>query len=173
MNLGSPDTPTSGMPAAQPHDDTGARVYDLPPTSPASAERPFGNPLPPSAVNAPSVPQFSVPQYTPPEGASGTVILPQQPTSNAALISMILGIVSLALFVMLLCTIFLSPISAVLGIPAVILGHNARKEIRASGGRLGGEGMAKAGLIMGWINIGLSVVAAIGICGFIASAALS
>lgn len=194
VNLGRADTPAFGTPAPQPQDDSGARVYDLPPRpaaaqpqddssarvydlppsparpgpalAPASADR-----LPPNVVSGPPVPQFSVPQYTPPEGVSGTVIMPQRPTSNTALISMILGIVSLGMFTLLLCTFFLMPFSVVFGIPAVILAYNARKEIRASGGQLGGEGMAKAGLIMGWINIALSVLAAVGICSFFVFAA--
>ena len=37
-------------------------------------------------------------------------------------------------------------------IPAVILGHWARREIRRTGA--GGDGMAVAGLTLGWIVIG-------------------
>jgi uncharacterized membrane protein len=43
----------------------------------------------------------------------------------------------------------------------VILGYMARKEIRESHGAMGGEGMAKAGIIIGWIGIALAVL---GIC---------
>jgi len=45
---------------------------------------------------------------------------------------------------------------------AVITGIMARNEIRnaqASGNDLGGAGMATAGLIMGWVGIGLGVIA--------------
>jgi hypothetical protein len=38
------------------------------------------------------------------------------------------------------------------GIPAIILGGRARREIRSSGGRLGGEGVATAGLVTGWLG---------------------
>ncbi|MFF0205526.1 DUF1707 and DUF4190 domain-containing protein [Streptomyces sp. NPDC005017] len=38
------------------------------------------------------------------------------------------------------------------GIPAVILGHAARGEIRRSGE--GGDGLALAGLILGWVALG-------------------
>jgi hypothetical protein len=44
------------------------------------------------------------------------------------------------------------------GVPAivgVILGHVARKQIRASGGRQTGEGLALAGLIVGYLLISL------------------
>jgi hypothetical protein len=43
----------------------------------------------------------------------------------------------------------------------VILGYMARKEIQESRGAVGGEGLAKAGIIIGWIGIGLAVI---GIC---------
>jgi uncharacterized protein DUF4190/uncharacterized protein DUF1707 len=42
------------------------------------------------------------------------------------------------------------------GIPAVILGHNARRQIRKSGDR--GDGMAVAGLILGYLWISLLVL---------------
>ena len=47
----------------------------------------------------------------------------------------------------------------VLGVVAVILGNSARDEISASAGTQEGEGMAKAGVILGWISIALVVVA--------------
>lgn len=54
-------------------------------------------------------------------------------------------------------------------IMAVALGHMARNEIRASGGSLGGDGMATAGLVLGYASIGL---AALGTMASIALAAL-
>ncbi len=41
------------------------------------------------------------------------------------------------------------------GIPAVILAMKARKEIKLSGNTLGGSSQALAGLITGWVAIGL------------------
>ena len=38
------------------------------------------------------------------------------------------------------------------GIPAIVMGNRARREIRASGGVLGGEGLATAGVVTGWIG---------------------
>ena len=67
-------------------------------------------------------------------------------TNQKALWSMILGILSLV------CCGLLA------GIPALILGNTAQKEIAASGGAQSGEGMAKAGVILGWISIALSVL---------------
>ncbi len=51
-------------------------------------------------------------------------------------------------------------------IAAVILGHLAKKEIRESGGRLSGDGMALAGLILGYVQIGLVVLATICVLAF-------
>ncbi|MBT3389795.1 MAG: DUF4190 domain-containing protein [Chloroflexi bacterium] len=69
--------------------------------------------------------------------------------SSMAVISLIAGILGLTLF-------------PVLGsIIAVITGPMAKKEIAASAGTLGGEGLAQAGMILGWIGIGLSVL---GVC---------
>lgn len=54
-------------------------------------------------------------------------------------------------------------------IMAVILGHVAKNEIRASRGSLGGDGMATAGMVLGYAGIGL---AALGVILTIALAAL-
>ena len=44
---------------------------------------------------------------------------------------------------------------------ALITGSSAKREIQQSGGTLGGEGLAQAGIILGWIGVGLTVV---GVC---------
>lgn len=76
-------------------------------------------------------------------------------TDGKATGSLVLGILSL------LCFSFLA------GIPAVILGHMSRKNIRQSMGRLKGDGMALAGLIMGYVSIAfipvILIIAAIAI----------
>ena len=61
-------------------------------------------------------------------------------TDLKAVLSMVLGFLAL-------------PLSVFAGIPAVLLGHVSRASIRRSGGRLKGEGMALAGLIMGYISV--------------------
>ena len=66
----------------------------------------------------------------PPPPGPGGYAMPQ--TNQKALWSMILGILSLV------CCGLLA------GIPALILGNSAQKEIAASGGAQSGEGMAKA-----------------------------
>ena len=50
-----------------------------------------------------------------------------------------------------------------LGIPAYIIGKRAEREIQASNGTLTGEGMAKAGWILGLIAMILLVVSILGI----------
>lgn len=45
------------------------------------------------------------------------------------------------------------------GIIAVITGHMAKKDIRQSAGLLGGDGIATAGLILGYSNL------VVGLCG--------
>jgi Domain of unknown function (DUF4190) len=70
------------------------------------------------------------------------------PTSGKAVGSLVCGIAGLA-------------VCAPVGIVAVILGTQARNEITASGGRIQGDGMALAGLIMGWVAIGLFVLGAL------------
>ena len=82
--------------------------------------------------------------YPPPPGGGGGYAQPQ--TSQKALWSMILGILS-----PLCCGIFT-------GIPALILGNLAKKDIARSGGMQTGSGMAKAGVILGIISIVLSVL---------------
>ena len=42
-------------------------------------------------------------------------------------------------------------------IAAIITGHKAKKEIGDSMGQLGGAGMATAGLVMGYISLGLAL----------------
>ena len=81
---------------------------------------------------------------TPSEGMPYSV-----PNSGMAIVSLIAGILGLTFF-------------PVIGsIVAVITGYMAQKEIRESAGAKGGSGMATAGLVMGWIGIGLMLI---GIC---------
>ncbi|MFP6857711.1 MAG: DUF4190 domain-containing protein, partial [Roseibacillus sp.] len=52
-------------------------------------------------------------------------------------------------------------------IPAVICGHIARKQIRASGGLQTGDGMALTGLITGYLVIVLTILMVIGFVVFL------
>ena len=70
------------------------------------------------------------------------------PTSSLAIVSLVAGIVSW----------FIVPILG--AIVAVITGHMAKNEIRGSGGRLSGDGLATAGLILGYLQLGLTLIGA-------------
>ena len=73
--------------------------------------------------------------------------IPTQPKdSTMALLSMIFGISAY---------VILWGIGAIV---AIILGHLAKNEIKNSNGMLKGNGMATAGLILGYIQIGLFVL---------------
>lgn len=70
-----------------------------------------------------------------------------RPTSSLAVISLVFGILGWTL------------LPAVGAVVAVITGHMARAEIRRSAGQLEGDGMAVAGLVLGWLAIGLAIAA--------------
>jgi hypothetical protein len=91
--------------------------------------------------NAP--PNYGTPPLPP--GMPGPLYL-EPPNSVLAIISMIAGIAG---FVAL----------PLIGhIAAVICGHLALNEINNSQGRLGGKGFATAGLILGYIGLGLTAL---------------
>lgn len=73
----------------------------------------------------------------------------QPPNSTMAIVSLVAGILGWT-FVPVLGSIV-----------AVITGHMAQREIRESGGRLGGDSLATVGLVLGYISLGLGLI---GIC---------
>jgi hypothetical protein len=75
--------------------------------------------------------------------------------SGKATASLVLGITGI--FGLLMCCPLVMPILA------VVLGNQARREIRESNGWVRGEGQAKAGVIMGWVGIALSVLLIVGL----------
>jgi hypothetical protein len=72
-------------------------------------------------------------------------INPTQPGSHAlAILSLVLGILGL------------TPILPLIGsIAAIVTGMIARREILAKPNEYTGESMARAGIILGWIGVGL------------------
>ncbi|MET9293852.1 DUF1707 and DUF4190 domain-containing protein [Streptomyces sp. NPDC003077] len=88
-----------------------------------------------------------------PVGPASAPFTPQQPAVPAtfAPVAPVLPPVNGTATGALVCGI-LVPIVGISAIPAVILGHKARAEIRRTGER--GDGFALAGLIMGWLGIG-------------------
>lgn len=92
-------------------------------------------------MSIPTPPEF------PQEIQQPQFIQPKQ--SDLAVASMVTGILS---------WIFIPVLGA---LAAIITGHLAKKEIRESGGRLTGNGMAIAGLILGYVQLGFFVLAII------------
>jgi hypothetical protein len=86
-------------------------------------------PPPPPPPGVPGVPPG------PPYGAP-------PPNSGKAVTALVLGILGIV-------------VCQVLGVAAIIVGKQANDEIAASGGRLGGEGLAKVGIILGWVAVAL------------------
>src|SRR5687767_8669193 len=72
---------------------------------------------------------------------TATAYLGPQENSGKAVASMVLGAFAVLLNILLIP-----------GILAVIFGHLALSEIKKSAGRLKGEGMAIAGLVMGYLS---------------------
>jgi hypothetical protein len=68
-------------------------------------------------------------------------------TSPLAITSLVCGVLGLTI-----C-------SGLASIPAVILGHVALRQINASRDAIGGRGLAKAGLILGYVGLGISALA--------------
>lgn len=115
-----------------------------PPTGPA------WDPGPAPAYEVPGYQPLNAPTptgpYGPPPGVYPAipVMVQSPPVNGLAVASMVCGILNW----------FLLPgIAAIL---AVIFGHVARAQIRRNGE--GGNGMAIAGLILGWIGVGLALV---------------
>ncbi len=120
-------------------------------TDPHGRHHPGTGPNPQHDPYAPSAPQ-SFPQAMPPAPggaypAPGTpvygYVAPYRPTHSLATASLVLSLVGF------LCT--------VTAIGGVITGHMARKQIRQNPHQYQGEGMALAGLIIGWIITGFLI----------------
>ncbi len=75
---------------------------------------------------------------------------PPPPTNGLAVASLVLSLLGLLGILPLLGTIL-----------GLIFGYSARNQIAQSRGAQGGEGMAKAGITIGWITLGIW---ALGIC---------
>ena len=129
----STEQPTGEQPYAQP----GVQPYSQP------YEQPYGQ-YPEPAYPQPGYPQPGYPQpdYAQPYPAYGYAVA--RPTNTLAVVALVSSIVG----------IFIIPILA--SIAAVILAPMARKQIRETGEN--GDGMAVAGMIVGWVGLGLWLV---------------
>ncbi|HEY7835032.1 MAG TPA: DUF4190 domain-containing protein [Ktedonobacterales bacterium] len=140
--------------------DPNQAELDNPPPPPVTYQPPEGNNpgnLPPPAGNygAPPPPGYAAPGYAGQPayyGAYGAYPGPMAPaTSGWAIASLVASIASFLGF------------PFIGGILGAIFGHLALGEIKRSEGRVVGHGMAMAGLIVGYINVGLTLCVVAGI----------
>lgn len=95
------------------------------------------------------------PGYGPPPGPGA---LPPAPYGGWAPAPQTDG-TAIAALVVAICSFVVFPV--VPAIVALVLASSARRDIDASGGRLGGEGLVTAARVVAWTNIGLSVGAVV------------
>jgi drug/metabolite transporter (DMT)-like permease len=96
---------------------------------------------------------YQTPQFYPPvPGGYPGYFPPQRRTNGLAIASLVVSCASLF-------------VCALLGCVGAVMGHVARRQIRESGEE--GDGMALAGIIVGWILFGLSLLAVIAYAIFI------
>jgi Domain of unknown function (DUF4190) len=126
--------------------------YPQPPYGqPAYGQPPYGQSYYGQPAYSPQPPYCYPPAYA--------AFTPPVPDHKQANLSLILGICGLAFGFMCGIGFLASPF-------AWALGHNAIKEIRASQGRLGGEGTARAGMVIGIIGTVLLVLAVLALIAF-------
>jgi len=129
-------------------------MSDYPPPPPPGEYRQ------PASVN-PSGPPISPAYPAPPEHPPAyPTAAAQSPSSGKAVAALVLGILGI---------VSCQP----LGIAAIIVGNQAAEEIAASGGRLGGDGMAKVGVILGWIAVALLALVIVGFAFFFIALAVA
>ena len=159
-----------GEPPTQPYPGTSGS--EQPPPAPQQPPAPpYGAPAPPSYGEQPGQPTYGQPTYGQPtygqpsygQQPYGQGYPPQPygqagyypgygPTANGkATGALVTGIATLVLS--WCCG------AGVLGLIAIVLGVKARSEIRASGGRQTGDGMAVAGIVTGGIAVLIGVLA--------------
>jgi hypothetical protein len=125
---GSPDPYQPQQPYGQPHEPAPPYGQD-PYASPSSGAPSSGQPFPP--------PAYSPPQY----GSTGPNF--QQPYSAPVVAT------TNTMAILALVFAFIFPLAA------IFLGHVAKKQIRQTGEQ--GEGLATAGLVLGYIFTGITV----------------
>jgi hypothetical protein len=133
---------------------TSGAVYSPAPPVFGHASVPTPEPAPQWVTNDGTYPGYAVPGYgAPGYGAPygyGQPMMIAKPTNGMAVAAMVVSIVGIAG----LCAY---GVGGLIGIVGAILGHVARRQIRERGEQ--GDGMALAGIIVGWIATGLGVLA--------------
>jgi len=124
--------------------------YPVHPVHPVHPVRPAGPPL--ADPLRPLYPgaTFGTPPVDPYRYGPGYAQQPPPATNGMAVAALVVSVVGAA---GLVCY----GLGGYLGLVGAILGHVARRQIRQRGGS--GDGMALAGVIVGWIALGLAVVA--------------
>jgi hypothetical protein len=157
---GREQNPYAPPPYAQPG-------YGQPPHGQQQYGQPYGQP----GYGQPAYGQQQY-GYPPPGGQSGPSVggpggyppyafTPPRPNHRQSTLALVLGIVGLGLGFMCGVGFLASPF-------AWAIGHHSLSEIRASRGQLGGEGSAKAGMVMGIVGtvlltIGVVVLVVVGV----------
>ena len=133
-----PDAPTTGpAPSGQPGPSwPPPPAGSWPPPPPGHGQPPPGYGAPPGY--GPPPPTYGPPGYHGPPGYSYG---PQQ-TNGLAVAAFVVSLVACG-------------IGSILGL---VFGYKAKAQIDASGGREGGRGFAVAGIVIGWVGIGLITV---------------
>lgn len=80
---------------------------------------------------------------------------PVKPNSNMAVASLVLGILGWTI----------APFLASIG--AIVTGHLAKNEIKSSMGKLGGDGLATAGLVMGYASVAIGLCVCLAFAGMV------
>ncbi len=143
---GSPTPPTPDQPRYGQYGPTGAAPASpaYPAASPYPGQTPYGEqPAYPGQQPAYPGQAPSYPGQTPYPGA-GYQQAYGYPKNSLAVWSLVLGIVGF-----FICSFFT-------GIPAIIVGSRAKKAVRA--GEANNGGMATAGIVIGWITVGLAIL---------------
>lgn len=139
---------TTLPPAAEPVKPAGAE----PARAPGAVPPPSAGVQPPPPVGA-QPPPFMPPPYA-------TIVRPA-PTDGMAIAALVLSIASF---------VFCPLVAAVLGI---IFGYMSLKNIQESGGAVTGEPIARAGIIVGWIHIGLLLLITVTVLIIVAVASIN
>jgi len=115
---------------------------------------PNSGPIPPqSPYPGGPGPNSPYPGAPAPNSPYGNSPYPGQPYQSQAAAQSTSGMAVASLVVSLVAILFIP-----IGIVGLILGIVAKNQIRASGGRLGGSGMAIAGIIIGSLELGLCIL---------------
>jgi hypothetical protein len=156
----TPPPPAPGFEPAPPS------AWGAPPPAPPGSWSASG-PTPPPGMPPPSAPPnpfappapYAAPGAYAPPGAYGQYPPPYPPaypppygygygptsTNGLAIASLVLGLLGWA-------------VCGLGSVIAVVLGFVARSQIRSSNGRQGGDGLARAGIVLGFVGIGLVIL---------------